>query len=409
MTGENSSEMLEGLFKLLTEIRPALTPRPRLSSHETKMLRDQGVTITDFGDYALLTEGRHYGQIEHCIEWLAEQAEIPARSLLFRPQHLGDDTFGFVGFQLTDAVGLLIYMEHLGIMVSAELLVNALLPGLESRTLLTASEHSILTYKLWAGRRCMVLRSTAKPEPGAKSEHTFRSPAGYRYKLVRQAGQARSLEVRGPRHRELKQENIECGYCGLSYLSNTPSETRAHRQVHRRAAQLLDPVPNARLAKRLAKTGHLIAIDTQAPMWMQKEVYRRAVKFKRDFRYDFVQWAGDDVNPVKSGWHGYLLPAGPDGTIAGACAFSKVQPGPRDEQWTLAWVWVAPKFRSQGLLTAHWPGFIERYGDFFIEPPMSDAMQRFVRSHGTEHQVAYLNHYEVATQTDLEKPAPAIE
>lgn len=42
MTGENSSEMLEGLFKLLTEIRPALTPRPRLSSYETKMLRDQG-------------------------------------------------------------------------------------------------------------------------------------------------------------------------------------------------------------------------------------------------------------------------------------------------------------------------------------------------------------------------------
>ncbi|MBU0801473.1 MAG: hypothetical protein KKA05_10800 [Alphaproteobacteria bacterium] len=55
MTGENSSEMLEGLFKLLTEIRPALTPKPRLSSYETKMLRDQGVTITDFGDYALLT------------------------------------------------------------------------------------------------------------------------------------------------------------------------------------------------------------------------------------------------------------------------------------------------------------------------------------------------------------------
>ncbi|MBS7676525.1 hypothetical protein KIN13_24360, partial [Vibrio cholerae] len=62
----------------------------------------------------------------------------------------------------------------------------------------------------------------------------------------------------------------------------------------------MDPVPNARLAKRLEKTGQLIAIDTQAPMWMQKEVYRRAVKFKRDFRYDFVQWAGDDVNPVKS-------------------------------------------------------------------------------------------------------------
>lgn len=76
------------------------------------MVRDQGVTITELGDYALLTERRNYGGIGHYIEWLAEQADIPARSLLYRPQHIGDDTYGFLGFQLTDAVGLLVYMEH---------------------------------------------------------------------------------------------------------------------------------------------------------------------------------------------------------------------------------------------------------------------------------------------------------
>lgn len=390
MTGEVSSEMLEGLFKLVKEIRPVPIPRTRLSPYETKMLRDQGVTITDLGDYALLTEGRNYGRIEHYIEWLAEQADIPARSLLYRPKHIGDDTCGFFGFQVTDAVGLLIYMEQLGIMVSAALLVDELLPGLEMRTLLTEAEHSILTYKLWTGRRLMGIRSTAKRVPGAESVEAFRSPTGYRYKMIRQDGQALSLEVRGPKHRELKQESIECDYCGLSYLSNTPAETRVHRQVHRRAAQLLDPVPNSRFAKRLAETDQPITVDSKAPMWMQKEVYRRAVKFKREFRYDFVQWAGDDVNPVKSGWHGHLFPAGPDGTIAGACAFSNEHPGPGNVEWTLAWVWIAPKYRGQGLLTAHWPGLVERYGNFFIEPPLSEAMQGFVRSYGTESQVALL-------------------
>lgn len=390
MNSEESSEMLEDLFKLVKETRLAPAPKTRLSPYETKMLRDQGVTITDFGDYVLLTEGRNYGRIEHYIEWLAEQAEIPARSLLYRPKHIGDDTCGFVGFQVTDAVGLLVYMEQLGLMVSAALLVDELFPKLEMRTLLTNAEHSILTYKLWTGRRLMVLRSTAKRVPGSETVETFRSSTGYRYKLIRQDGQALSLEVRGPKHRELKQLSIECDYCGLSYLSNTPADTRAHRQIHRQAAQLLDPTPNTRFAKRLAQPHQPIIVDSNAPMWMQKEVYRRAIKFKREFRYDFVQWAGDDVRAVKAGWHGHLFPTGADGTIAGACAFSNEHPGPGGVEWTLAWVWIAPKYRRQGLLAAHWPGFLERYGNFFIEPPLSGAMHGFVRSHGTESQIALL-------------------
>lgn len=390
MTAEESSAMLEGLFKLVKEIRPVASPRTRLSPYETKMLRDHGVTITDLGDYALLTEGRNYGRVEHYIEWLAEQADIPARSLLCRPKHIGDDTFGFFGFQVADAVGLLIYMEQLGIMVSAALLVEELLPGLEKRALLTETEHSILTYKFWTGRRLISVRSTVKRVPGANSVETFRSPTGYRYKMVRQGGLALYLEVKGPKHRELKHESIVCDYCGLSYLSNTRADTRMHRQVHRRAAQLLDPIPNSRFAKRLSLTDQPITVDSKAPMWMQKEVYRRAVKFKREFRYDFVQWAGDDVNPVKSGWHGYLFPAGSDGTIAGACAFSNEHPGPGGVEWTLAWVWIAPKYRGKGLLTAHWPWFVELYGNFFIEPPLSEAMQGFVRSYGTESQIALL-------------------
>lgn len=383
-----SSSELDGLFSLVKEARPEFTPRTRLTSIEMRMVLDKRVTTTAFGEYVMQHERRGFGSIERDIEWLAEQFGIPARTMFYKPKHLDDDVLGFSGFTTTDAVGLLIAMEDLGLCVAPALLVEALLPDVTSKALLTDSEYRILTYKAATGRRKTTLRSNVERDSSMITEEEFRDSAGYRYKMTRQNGQALSLEVKGPKHREIQHEYVTCDYCDLSYETNNTSDSRRHRAAHRLAQQLLDPKPRPKLAARLAQGSRSDIVDSDAPMWMQEEVRKRARKFKREFKYDSTQWPDNGKEPIDPGWEGYLLTAGPDGTIAGACAFFKINGEMEGVQleWSLQWVWLAPKYRRQGILLKHWPLLVERYGNFFIEPPVSDAMRGFVAVYGTDVQ-----------------------
>jgi len=390
---DRSGEMLEGLFTLLKDDRSPQSPMACPSPAELKLLEDQGITALDLADHVLMTERRQYGQIEHYVEWLAERHGIPCRGMFHPPQYLDDSVFGANGFTAIDAVGLLIAMEELGIRVAPAMLVEALLPEVKAKKILTESDYKILTYSITAGNQRTVLRSTVKRDSSRNTVEKFRDIVGYRYTMTRQNGQALSLEVRGPKHRELRHEYVTCDYCGTEHETNNPSETRRHRVLHREAQQLLDPKPNPRLATRLALGDRSDIVDSDAPLWMQKEVYRRAIKFKREFRYDFVQWPGSETHRVDAGWHGYLFTAGADGTIAGACAFFNPEAKEGGEEWALQWIWVAPKYRRQGILLERWPVFVERYGDFYIEPPLSEAMKGFIAAHGTDGQKQWLVEY----------------
>jgi hypothetical protein len=381
--------MLEGLFELIKNPIPARAPRARLSSYECRLLETQATTRVNLCDHLQTTEGRQYGQIGQYVHWLAEQFGIPHQSLFHKPQHLDDDVLDFDGFTATDATGLLIFMEMLGLRTHPALLVSALTPMISDKRLLTVAEYKILTYQQSVGKSKMTLRSSLKRDNSLSKEEVFRCAAGYRYKMIRQNGQALSLEVRGPKHRQLKHVDTTCSYCNHTYRTNTPSETRAHREIHKWTQQLLDPKPNARLAQRFALGFNAERVDASTPLWIQAEVYRRAVRFKREFGYDFIQWPGDDRKSVGPDWHGYLIPAGTDGCIAGGCAFTLRPMEGGSTRWALQWIWLAPKYRRSGLLLQRWAYFLEQYGDFFIEPPLSDAMKAFVREHGSEVQKSW--------------------
>lgn len=118
---------------------------------------------------------------------------------------------------------------------------------------------------------------------------------------------------------------------------------------------------------------------------MHRAVYERALRFKRDFGYDFVQWAiGRDGKNRDPRSHGYLFAGDVDGAIGGACGFWREDDG----GWRLMWVWVTPKMRRQGLLERRWQIFLDRYGDFTVEAPYSAAMHAFLLKKGTEAQRA---------------------
>ena len=50
--------------------------------------------------------------------------------------------------------------------------------------------------------------------------------------------------------------------------------------------------------------------------------------------------------------------------------------------WGLDWVWVCPPGRRSGVLSRVWPMLRERFGDFHVEGPVSDAMQAFLTRRG---------------------------
>ncbi|MGE8063729.1 hypothetical protein [Pseudomonas sp. NPDC089569] len=391
MKTDNSCDLLEGLFELIKDPSPASTPRKSLSSYERRLIEKQASTLVDLCDHLETKEDRQYGQIRHYVDWLVTQFDIPCQSIFHKPQHLDDDVMGFLGFTATDAAGLLIFMESLGLRTNPALLVDALTPMVENKPLLTTAEHKILTYQLSVGKSITTLRSSLERDHSLPKEERFRCAAGYRYKMTRQNGQALSLEVRGPKHRQVQQIVKTCTYCNHTYCTNTPSETRAHREIHKRAQRLFDPSPNALLAKRFAPGFNAERVDDNSPMGIQREVFRRAISFKREFGYDFIQWPGDEHRSVGPDWHGYLIPAGPDGCIAGACAFALQPAEGGSKQWSLQWIWLAPKYRRHGLLVQRWTYYLEQYGDFYIEPPLSDAMKAFVRAHGSEIQKGWLH------------------
>jgi hypothetical protein len=62
----------------------------------------------------------------------------------------------------------------------------------------------------------------------------------------------------------------------------------------------------------------------------------------------------------------------------GACCFRWRKWSDHAPGWALQWVWLHPFERSHGVLTAAWPEFKSRFGDFLVEGPLSGAMRRFV-------------------------------
>lgn len=96
-------------------------------------------------------------------------------------------------------------------------------------------------------------------------------------------------------------------------------------------------------------------------------------------------WGASTEKDTDPNVHGFLFPDDsgifPTGTIVGACAFRR-----REDYWALQWMWLAPKVRRRGILARRWPMFLERFGDFVVEAPLSNAMKAFVRQHGSESQ-----------------------
>ncbi|MFK1469454.1 hypothetical protein ACIUZ0_33280 [Pseudomonas aeruginosa] len=178
MTGKLSSDLLQRIYKLLTEQRPRLDDRTGLAPAERELLECGGISRSDLDDLIIATEYRGFGVAGRYAEALAAYFRIPKVSLCRKPRRLDDDVLWLDGYAVADAVALLIIMERLGFAVSPGQLVQAIKGNLAGKPMLTESEYLILTYEVSRGCTTTVLRSDVERRPAFPTTKRHRDELG---------------------------------------------------------------------------------------------------------------------------------------------------------------------------------------------------------------------------------------
>lgn len=385
-----SVQSLENLIDVLKQTATTLPKTKRLTTRELDLVQNGVILAVDFEDMVLDTEDRGGYRLSSLFKELANYFDIPIRYLYHKPRYANGENIGWQGYTAPDAVHLLILLESLGLCVNPERLAKKLTTTLKHKDMLTTSELVIWEYPSQRHKSKIHLRSDIDATQHAWTEHRFKGENGYRFILTLINEKPYQLEVIGPKQKNLRPRvQITCEYCGINYTKGDLESSLTHRREHARLKRVLEPRLSSRFSKRLLNHPDPELVDDSSPLWMHDEVYERALRFKRDFRYDSLQWDGNSQRRATPNFEGHLfsekLELLPTGKIVGACAFYW-----RKDHWTLYWIWVAPSMRRTGVLSARWAAFLERYGDFEIEWPLSEAMTGFVLKNGTPCQKANL-------------------
>jgi len=130
-------------------------------------------------------------------------------------------------------------------------------------------------------------------------------------------------------------------------------------------------------------------VDTRSPKPHRKAVFQMALYFKREFKYDSLQY-GYDGNETDELHVAYLW-IHPDFInfsdefrvpCIGATCFRWRKWKDTPPGWAMQWIWLHPYFRRKGLLKASWPKFKEEFPDFICESPLSESMISFLKKMG---------------------------
>jgi hypothetical protein len=178
-----------------------------------------------------------------------------------------------------------------------------------------------------------------------------------------------------------------CWVCGFGYVPESPEDRRMHSRFHAEYIRPRLPKPDPRLAGFAGD----VRVDAASPRWLHKLVYERARALQRDLQLTGgAQWGKHgphEPDPNECGQHAILLveaPTVPVGAVSLAwfdwpSGGDRLQPPPG---WHMLFAWVADSWRRQGVLSRRWPVWRARYGEFTLEPPLSEAMQAFVGKMG---------------------------
>lgn len=320
--------------RLLTQITRALQrpSRPgRFPDRQWHEIQGQGwAYLHQIEDLVLTLDDRTHGLR---LGELARLAGYPVQDVYKRPRFKNASAFSSQMIEVTDVVGFCIFLEQLGFDIDPRPMVDRLYARVAVADYLTRAQSDIYCYSAMRHKEKLTLLA-ADHVDAPPVQKQWRSSAGHRYQCLVRNDQVTTLTIAGPRWRAPRHIEMQCSVCDARYTKGDPESALNHRSTHAQALRLLEPRPSKRLRERLQLGLAGERVDINSPLWMHREVYSRALRFKRDFGYDFLQWPSistrDRLDPR---WVGYLF-ANTDGAIDGACGFFC-----DSGDWRLDWAW----------------------------------------------------------------------
>ena len=367
---------------LLAAIVQALDAPARSRSPATartllaKVVQEGYFATWRFEDYLLLTDPRLVEALAAAdLEALSAVAGSPLRNTTHRPNARSLGAVYTEAWAADDAASLLILLEGLGFEIDPSPLVEALLPGLPKRGLITSSQLDILWYARTRRKGKTGLWATPRQAHSEVRERVLSN--GYKVETwVTKDGAPTHCEVTGPAFRTRKPPvKTVCQDCGLTWYRGDPDSSATHRRDHRKRMVYLDPAPDPNMVAAMTAEADPERVTSRSPAWKQDALDERALLFRQETRYSFVGWGARYEKDHTA--RGFLM-ARADGAIVGCVVFRWRDYSNAPAAWALQWVWVCLAARRSGVLRSRWAAFRAEFGDFQVEGPVSPDMQAFL-------------------------------
>lgn len=132
----------------------------------------------------------------------------------------------------------------------------------------------------------------------------------------------------------------------------------------------------------------ILTVEKESEEDFRRQLERFARYFKKEFKYDFIQYEANEHLYEDHKYSGFLFSEMARDKLeedmpvvfrlfGGGC-FRWRDFKDHDSSWVLDWVWLHPFFRHRGHFSQHWEHMKQYYGEFLIEPPLSADMEKFL-------------------------------
>jgi hypothetical protein len=274
---------------LLTQLTDALRSQAQPGRFPAQLwaeVETQGYAyVHQAEDLVVTMDGRTHGLR---LRELAHLAGYPVQEMYKRPRFKNAGAFSFEMVEVSEIVGLCIFLEQLGFDVDPGPMVDRLYAQIAAKDYLSRAQSDIYCYNVIRHKVKLTLQATESVDAQPILQE-WRSAGGHRYQCLVRGDQVTSLTIAGPRWRAPRHIDLNCSVCGVRYTKGDPESALNHRTTHAKALRLLEPRPSKPMRERLQHGLAGERVDVNSPIWMHREVASRALRFKRDFGYDFLQ------------------------------------------------------------------------------------------------------------------------